>query len=344
MKVSDLDLRKLLVFDPAEGRLLLGKERYLLFRQEAFATLRKVLQAQLGPALLRSILSQFGYRCGQGDYQALSKGHDWDTDLDRMGAGPVMHTWEGIVRADPTFLEFDPARGHFHMKGTWKNSYEAEIHLREFGPSETAVCHTLTGYATGWCSAFIGFDVVAIEPTCIAKGDSICTFHIQPTAAWGAEAEPWKEALRGTDYSLSKELERKIATIEEQSRAIRELATPVIEVWDDILALPIVGRIDSSRGAELLESTLGAITSRQARCIILDVTGVDTVDTFTASQILSVARAAELLGAHCVLTGVRSQIAHTLVSLGIDLSSVRTLRTLKDGIRHCIRYLAQQHA
>lgn len=110
------------------------------------------------------------------------------------------------------------------------------------------------------------------------------------------------------------------------------------------MALPIVGRIDSSRGAELLESTLGAITSRQARCIILDVTGVETVDTFTASQLLTVARAAELLGAHCVLTGVRSQIAHTLVSLGIDLSSVRTLRTLKDGIRHCIRYLAQQHA
>ncbi len=343
LNVTDLDLRKLLTFDPENGRLLLGNERYLLFRQEAFAQLRKLLLAQLGPALFRSILSQFGFRCGHGDYEALSKGFAWDSEMDRMGAGPVMHTWEGIVRADPTFLEFDRERRHFHMKGTWKNSYEAEIHLREFGPSPTAVCHTLTGYASGWCSAFIGFDVIAIEPTCIAKGDSICTFHIQPPSAWGPQAAPWKEALSSTDYSLSKELEHKIATIEEQSRAIRQLATPVIEVWDDILALPIIGRMDSARGAELLESTLSAITHRNARCVILDVTGVDTVDTFTAGQIINVARAAQLLGTYCVVTGVRSQIAHTLVSLGVELAGLRTLRTLKDGLRDCLRHLQKSH-
>lgn len=342
MKVTDLDLRKMLVFEPERGRLLLGEERYLLFRQEAFAMLRNVLHAQLGAVLFRSILSQFGHRCGQGDYQALSQTYSWDSELDRMGAGPVMHTWEGIVRADPTFLEFDRARGHFHMKGTWKNSYEAEIHLREFGPSQHAVCHTLTGYASGWCSAFIGFDVIAIEPTCIAKGDPICTFHIQPPQTWGPEANPWKEALNNTDYSLSKELEVKIATIEEQARAIRELATPVIEVWDDILALPIIGRLDSERGAELLDNTLTELSRRQARCLILDVTGVDHVDTHTAGQILKVARAAELLGARCVLSGVRSQVAHTLVGLGVDLGGLKTLRTLKDGIRDCIRYLSQR--
>ncbi len=341
MKVTDLDLRKMLAFEPESGRLLLGEERYLLFRQEAFAMLRKVLHAQLGSVLFRSILSQFGYRCGQGDYQALSQSYSWDSELDRMGAGPVMHTWEGIVRADPTFLEFDRERGHFHMKGTWKNSYEAEIHLREFGPSQHPVCHTLTGYASGWCSAFIGFDVIAIEPTCIAKGDPICTFHIQPPQAWGPEAARWKEALSNTDYSLSKELEIKIATIEEQARAIRELATPVIEVWDDILALPIIGRLDAARGAELLDNTLAEISRRQARCLIVDVTGVDHVDTHTAGQILKVARAAELLGTRCVLSGIRSQVAHTLVGLGVNLGGLKTLRTLKDGIRDCIRYLAE---
>lgn len=309
MKVTDLDLRKMLAFEPENGRLLLGSERYLLFRQESFAMLRKVLHEQLGPALFRSILSQFGYRCGRGDYLALSTGYTWDSDADRLGAGPVMHTWEGIVRADPTRVEFDRERRHFHMEGTWKNSYEGEIHLREFGIAQSAVCHTLTGYASGWCTAFIGFDVIATEPTCIAKGDSVCTFHIQPVQSWGPEADPWKEALNNTDYSLSKELELKIATIEEQSRAIRELATPVIEVWDDILAVPIVGKLDAARGAELLESTLAAISMRQARCIILDVTGVHHVDTHTAGQLLKVARAAELLGAYCVLTGIRSHIA-----------------------------------
>lgn len=344
MKVTDIDLRKMLSFQPESGRLLLGEERYLLFRQEAFAMLRKVLMDQLGPPLFRSILTQFGFRCGFGDYEALTKHYEWDSDLDRMGAGPVMHTWEGIVRADPTFLEFDRSRGHFHMKGTWKNSYEAEIHLQQFGPSPLPVCHTLTGYASGWCSAFIGFDVVAIEPTCIARGDSVCTFHIQPPSAWGSEAAPWKEALNSTDYSLSKELEIKIATIEHQAQAIRELATPVIEIWDDILALPIVGQLDSERGADLLHSTLTAISSHNAKCVIIDITGVEQVDTATAGQIVNVVRAAELLGTRCVLTGVRSQVAHTLVGLGIELAGVRTLRTLKDGLRDCMKFLQRGHS
>ena len=341
MKVTDLDLRKMLAFEPESGRLLLGSERYLLFRQEAFAMLRKVLHEQLGPSLFRSILSQFGYRCGHGDYHALSTNYTWDSEQDRMAAGPVMHTWEGIVRADPTFLEFDRERHYFHMKGTWKNSYEGEIHLREFGPGQDAVCHTLTGYATGWCSAFIGFEVIATEPTCIAKGDSVCSFHIQATRAWGPEAKPWKEALTNTDYSLSKELELKIAIVEEQSRAIRELATPVIEVWDDILAVPIIGKLDAARWADLLECTLSSISVRQARCMILDVTGVSHVDTHTAGQILKVARAVELLGTYCVLTGIRSQVAQTLTGLGVELGRLRTLRTLKDGLRDCIRHLSQ---
>lgn len=339
VKVDDIDLRKMLSFQPTSGQLLLGKERYLLFRQEAFAMLRKLLLDQLGHKLFRSILSQFGYRCGYGDYGALSTLYPWDTELDRMGAGPVMHTWEGIVRADPTFLDFDRERHHFHMKGTWKNSYEAEIHLQQFGPSSESVCHTLTGYASGWCSAFIGFPVIAVEPTCIARGDSICTFHIQPPEVWGAEAAAWKEALTATDYTLSKELEAKIATIEHQAQAIRQLATPVIEVWDDILALPIVGSLDAARGADLLESTLLAISEHRAKCIIIDITGVDHVDTSTAGQIVKVVRAAELLGTRCVLTGVRSQVAHALVGLGIDLEGVRTLRTLKDGLRECLAYL-----
>lgn len=339
MKVTDIDLRKMLLFEPESGRLLLGNERYLLFRQEAFAALRKLLFEQLGERLFRSILSQFGYRCGVGDYQSLSKLYPWDSELDRMGAGPVLHTWEGIVRADATFLEFDRSRQHFHMKGTWQNSYEAAIHLQEFGPSPEPVCHTLTGYASGWCSGFIGFPVIAIEPTCVARGDSICTFHIQPPQVWGPEAAPWTTALSTTDYSLSKELEAKIVTIEQQARAIRELATPVIEVWDDILALPIVGSLDAERGADLMESTLTALSVRNAKCLILDITGVEIVDTSTAGQIVKLVRAAELLGAHCVLTGVRSQVAHTLVGLGIDLGGVRTLRTLKDGLRACLKYL-----
>lgn len=347
MKVTDIDLRKMLSFEPDSGRLLLGKERYLLFRQEAFAMLRKVLMDQLGPQLFRSILSQFGYRCGYGDYAALNKDFEWDSEVDRMGAGPVMHTWEGIVRADPTFLEFDRSRGHFHMKGTWKNSYEAEIHLQQFGPSQEAVCHTLTGYASGWCSAFIGFEVVAIEPTCIARGDQSCSFHLRPPELFGPEAEQWKQALATNQTSLfaiSQELADKVAMVERQEALIRRLSTPVLEVWKDVLAVPIIGVIDDARSQVLMESVLEAVSRRSARYIILDITGADSVDSRSADYLVKVVRAAQLLGTRCVLTGISAQVASKLVEVGADLREVQTLRTLSDGIQACLRHLDSTRA
>jgi anti-anti-sigma regulatory factor len=342
MKISDIDLRKMLTFEPETGRVLLRDERFLLFRQEAFLSLRQLLFDQLGEKLSRSILMQFGYRCGQGDYRSLSTNYAWDTEEDRMGAGPVMHTWEGIVRAEPTFLAYDRGRGHFHMKGMWKNSYEAELHLQLFGRAEAPVCHTLTGYASGWCSAFIGFPVVAIEPTCVGRGDEVCTFHIQPPGMWGPEAEPWMHALASTDYSLSKELERRIATIEQQAAAIRALSTPILEVWDGILVLPIIGRVDGVRSADLMDTALAAISGRGARCVILDVTGVESVDAGTVQRLVQVARAATLLGARCVLTGVRPGVAQALVALGVDLSGLVTLRSLKEGLRYGVRLLQER--
>jgi len=342
MKVQDIDMRKMLSFQPESGKLLLGNERYLLFRQEAFGTLRKLLFEQLGGTLARSILSQFGYRCGMGDFEALGKLYAWDTDMDRISAGPVMHCWEGLVRAEPTLLKYDRQSQSFHMQGTWKNSYEAEIHLQQFGPGQESVCHSLTGYASGWTSAFMGFDLIATEPTCVARGDSVCTFDIKPPALWGDEAKTFKEALSSTDYSLSKELESKIETIEYQAKSIRELATPILEVWDDILVLPIVGSLDSERGEELLRNTLSELSQRSARCLIIDVTGVEHVDTLTAGQIVKLVRAAELLGTYAVLTGIRSQIAHTLVGLGLNLGGVRTLRSLKDGLRNCVQFLERK--
>ncbi|MCC6556566.1 MAG: XylR N-terminal domain-containing protein [Polyangiaceae bacterium] len=342
MRVSDIDLSTMLSFEPEAGRVLLRGERYLLFRQEAFLALRKLLFEQLGEPLSRSILTQFGYRCGQGDYLSLTTHFAWDTEDDRIAAGPVMHTWEGLVRADPTFLEHDRRRGHFHMKGTWRNSYEAELHMKLFGRAEAPVCHTLTGYASGWATAFIGFPVVAIEPSCAARGDETCTFHIQPLNAWGPEADPWKHALTSTSSSLSKELEQRLATIEQQAAAIRALSTPVLEVWDEILVLPIIGRVDAARSADLMVAALEAISGRKARCVILDVTGLEIVDSCTVQHLVQVAQATGLLGARCVLTGVRPDVARALVSLDADLSAIVTLRSLKEGLRYGMSLL-QEH-
>jgi rsbT co-antagonist protein RsbR len=139
-----------------------------------------------------------------------------------------------------------------------------------------------------------------------------------------------------------RELEAKLETIEQQQIAIRELSTPVIEIWDDIIVLPIVGVVDSRRALEITESLLERIVEKKAKCAIIDVTGVEVVDTKTADHLLKVTRAAKLLGTHCVLTGLSPAVAQTLVSIGAEMNELRTLRNLKAGLRDCIRFTQGQ--
>ena len=128
------------------------------------------------------------------------------------------------------------------------------------------------------------------------------------------------------------ELKEKLATIEQQRLAIRELSTPVIEVWDGVLCLPIVGVMDTTRSAEMTESLLRAIVERKALCAIVDLTGIEIMDTGTVDHFLRVAKAVRLLGAECVVTGISPSIAQTITHMGLDLASLRTHRSLRDAL------------
>lgn len=133
------------------------------------------------------------------------------------------------------------------------------------------------------------------------------------------------------------ELDQQLEIIKRQQFAIRELSTPVLQLWDDVLALPIIGVVDTKRSVEIMERLLAEVTNRQSRYVILDITGVEVVDTKTADHFIKVVKAAELLGTTCVLTGIRPAVAQTLVEIGVDLSKVLTLRNLQDGLRECVR-------
>ncbi len=344
MKATELDLRSALKFQPEQGTVLLGSDRMLIMRQEALGTLRKLLVDQLGVRLSRAILTQFGLRCGTEDHKAMKTAYQWSSEQDELASGPVLHTWEGIVKATPTLIEFDRSKGHFLMKGTWENSYEAQVHLKEFGQSHEPVCHTLTGYASGWCSSFFGSPVLALEPRCRACGDEMCEFEIRPPDCWGAEADPYRDAMSGSQVSLTRELEDKLQTIERQAIAIRELSTPVLEIWDDVLALPIVGLVDTKRSLDIMSTLMRRIVDTKARHVIVDITGVDMVDTRTADYLLKIVRAANLLGSRCVLTGLSPAVAQTLVEIGADLAEVTTLRDLKAGLRECLVAIRQQRS
>lgn len=141
-----------------------------------------------------------------------------------------------------------------------------------------------------------------------------------------------------TERKLAEEDQReKIALIEQQANAIRELSTPILEVHEGVLCLPIIGVVDSARAAEMMHMTLGAVVSEQARFLIIDLTGVPVLDTSTADRLLAIARAAGLVGAQTVITGLQPAVAQTVVALGVGMGEVKTLRNLKDGLRYCLR-------
>ncbi|WP_437678148.1 PAS domain S-box protein [Sorangium sp. So ce131] len=135
---------------------------------------------------------------------------------------------------------------------------------------------------------------------------------------------------------LQAEAEARVTQLERQQRVIRQLATPIIEVWEGVLALPMIGVIDSSRTAEVMDSLLEAMVREGARFAVLDLTGVEAVDTQTASYLINLIRAIRLLGAEGIVTGIRSNVAQTLVGLGVDLGAITTLGNLRAGLRYCI--------
>ncbi|MBZ0232595.1 MAG: STAS domain-containing protein [Deltaproteobacteria bacterium] len=136
--------------------------------------------------------------------------------------------------------------------------------------------------------------------------------------------------------SYQRELELRLLTIEQQRSAIKELSTPVIEVWDRVLCLPVVGVLDTARSAEMTEALLRAITERKCRWAIIDVTGIEVMDSGTTAHFLRMAGAVRLLGAECVLAGISPNIAQTMVHMGVDLAEIVSFRSLRDALQHYV--------
>jgi rsbT co-antagonist protein RsbR len=123
------------------------------------------------------------------------------------------------------------------------------------------------------------------------------------------------------------------AVIMRQQQEMLELSTPVVKLWDGVLALPIIGTLDSSRTQTIMEDLLERIVETGSELAIIDITGVPTVDTLTAQHLLKTVTAARLMGAECIISGIRPQIAQTIVHLGVELGDIITKATLADAFR-----------
>jgi len=197
MKATDFNLSVGLRFDTERGIASFRNNRLVIFDANAIGLLRNNLIKEFGMLKARELLLRFGYQQGYTDFIQIKANYNFDTEMDLLASGPVIHTWEGIARVIPKEIEFNRAKGVFYFAGIWVNSYEAEQHLSLQKVSDEPVCWTLMGYGSGWCTAFFGSPVIAIEHLCVGKGDDLCEWCIQPPAAWGDKCRPYIDALKG---------------------------------------------------------------------------------------------------------------------------------------------------
>ena len=142
-----------------------------------------------------------------------------------------------------------------------------------------------------------------------------------------------QEELASKNARLVAEEEEKNTLLEHLKLAVEQLSTPILEVWDDVIALPVIGVVDSQRAAAMMDRLLTHVVANKSRVVILDVTGVEVVDSAIADHLVRMVKAVELLGARCIVTGLRPAVAQTLVSIGVDLGSMTTLRSLRHALR-----------
>lgn len=132
-------------------------------------------------------------------------------------------------------------------------------------------------------------------------------------------------------------LQEKENAISAQEQALRETSTPITEIWDGVLTLPIIGALDSSRTMLVMEALLNRIATDHAKVVVMDLTGVKNIDSQVSHHLIQMVRAIQLMGSEAIITGIRPEIARALISLNIDMSDVTTRASLSDGLKEAFR-------
>jgi anti-anti-sigma regulatory factor/HAMP domain-containing protein len=168
---------------------------------------------------------------------------------------------------------------------------------------------------------------------------------VDDLAARNQELHRTNETLQRQNVLLEEEVAeraRKEVILREQQEAIRRLSTPIIAVWDGVVALPVIGVVDEARASQMMDKLLAEIVRLRASVAIFDLTGVERVDAPTAGHLLEIVRAAKLLGSRCVLSGISPPIAVEMVGFDLGERGVISFRTLEDALRYAVELSAEK--
>jgi PAS domain S-box-containing protein len=183
-----------------------------------------------------------------------------------------------------------------------------------------------------------GEEIPLYEIELTHKDKKSIPMELNVTSLLNADGEVIGRTGTARDITKRKELEQQLQQAFDKLKAsYEELSIPVIQVWAGVLVLPIIGVLDNERIKRLMETMLAKIVKTHSRVVILDVTGVRSIDTNVASHLINVTNAAKLLGTKCVVTGIKPEVAHTLVGLGVDMSEITTKRSMQEGLKHALQ-------
>ena len=184
----------------------------------------------------------------------------------------------------------------------------------------------------------------------IASGDytarvDVDSWRATPIEALARRVNQLAEALDRAARDAERtrhQLEEKLSIVASQRAAIDELSCPLIEVWNGVLCVPVVGGMDAARGARMAEDLLHTVVQRKARHVIIDVTGIAVMDTETVDHFQRIVKAVQLLGASCVMSGVHPSVAQTMIHMGADLGDVQAHRSLRSALQTWVRSSRRQ--
>lgn len=216
LETSAASLRQLLRFRQSEGQIWLGEHRMVLLHAEYLRGLREELVSTLGRGRAQGLLFRMGFASGKAD-AALVRSLLPDLSLDEMmQLGPEMHGLEGLVVGSVDSVTFDVSAGTFDARASWQSSWESEAQLERFGEAPEPSCHSQTGYASGYVSALMGFQVVFKEVACLSCGAGRCQIVGRAASEWG-EDDPWVRLLKPDNLgSEIVELREQLARLEQR--------------------------------------------------------------------------------------------------------------------------------
>lgn len=219
--IDQFSLRSRLRFKLEDGQIWLDENRMLLLHATAMAALRTELFNTLSTERARGLLIRMGFASGQQDADLARSLLGSGKDHDVFALGPELHAFEGLNRANIENAEIDLEKGIFDGDVSWKNSWEVDAHLQDFGASDDPVCWTLVGYASGYCTRFLNRLIIFRETHCVGCGDERCQVIGKPAEEWGAD--PYLDYFRPDDIeaqlqALREEVAELQQSLEQQSR------------------------------------------------------------------------------------------------------------------------------